>query len=74
MQELKAKGDIAGMMQLAQNRKEFHGPPANQREAMNLAMDDRNRDTWAIWLKCLQELKSAAYTTKIEYGSGVLAE
>ena len=74
MQELKAKGDIAGMMQLSQSRKDFQGPPANQREALKLAQDDRNRDTWAIWLNCLKELKAAAYVTKMAYSSGVLAE
>jgi len=74
MQELKAKGDIAGMMQLAQSRKDFQGPPANQREAMRLAEDDMNRDTWALWLNCLKDLKAAAYKTKVVYGSGVLTE
>ncbi len=74
MQELKAKGDIAGMMQLAQSRKEFQGPPANQQQAMQLAMADMNRDTWPIWINCLQELKAAGYATKIVYSSGVLGQ
>ena len=74
MQELKTKGDIAGMMQLAQSRKEFQGPPANQQQAMQLAMADMNRDTWPIWINCLQELKAAGYATKIVYSSGVLGQ
>lgn len=74
MQELKAKGDIAGMMQLAQSRKEFQGPPANQQQAMQLAMADMQRDTWPIWISCLQELQAAGYATKIVYSSGVLAQ
>lgn len=72
MQELKAKGDIAGMMQLAQSRKEFQGPSANQQQAMQLAMADMNRDTWPIWINCLQELQTAGYATKIVYSAGVL--
>ena len=74
MQELKAKGDIAGMMQLAQSRKEFQGPSANQQQSMQLAMADLQRDTWPIWINCLQELKAVGYATKIVYSSGVLAE
>ena len=74
MQELKAKGDIAGMMQLAQSRKEFQGPSANQQQAMQLAMVDMNRDTWPIWMNCLQELQTAGYATKIIYSSGVLGQ
>lgn len=74
MQELKAKGDIAGMMQLAQSRKEFQGPPANQQQAMQLAMADMQRDTWPIWINCLQELKAAGYATKIVYSAGVLGQ
>lgn len=74
MQELKAKGDIAGMMQLAQSRKEFQGPSANQQQSMQLAMADMQRDTWPMWINCLQELQAAGYATKIVYSAGVLGQ
>jgi hypothetical protein len=27
-----------------------------------------NKDNWAAWVKCLDELKGAAYWTRISYG------
>ncbi|MFA6029432.1 MAG: hypothetical protein WC969_06245 [Elusimicrobiota bacterium] len=72
MKELKAQGDIAGMMALAQNSKKFQAPPANQMEAAKLAAEDRSRDTWDIWVRCLKDTKAAAYRTELRYGENVL--
>jgi len=72
MKELKAQGDIAGMMALAQGSKKFQAPPAEQMEAAKLAAEDRNRDTWDLWVKCLKDTKAAAYRTRLEYSSAAL--
>jgi hypothetical protein len=72
MKELKAQGDIAGMMALAQSNKKFQAPPAQQMEAAALAAEDRNRDTWDLWVKCLKDTKAAAYRTRLEYSSDAL--
>lgn len=72
MKELKAQGDFAGMMALAQNSKKFQAPPEGQREAAALAAEDRNRDTWDIWVKCLKDTRAAAYRTRLEYSSDAL--
>ncbi len=72
MKELKAQGDIAGMMALAQGSKKFQAPPAEQMEAAKLAAEDRNRDTWDLWVKCLKDTKAAAYRTRLEYSSDAL--
>lgn len=70
MQELKARGDMAGMAQLAMGQRNTPGASQGER----LAKEELNRDTWAIWLRCLKDSKAVAYATKIEYGPGVLAE
>lgn len=69
MKELKAQGDIAGMMALAQSSKKFQAPPADQMEAARLASQDLDRDTWDLWVKCLKDTKAAAYRTRIEYSA-----
>jgi hypothetical protein len=74
MKELKAQGDFAGMMALAQSSKKFQAPPAGQAEAAKLAAQDRNRDTWDLWLNCLKETKAAAYRTRLEYSSDALKD
>lgn len=74
MKELKAQGDFAGMMALAQNSKKFQSPPAGQAEAAKLAAQDRERDTWDIWLNCLKETKAAAYRTRLEYAQDALKD
>lgn len=63
MQALKAKGDIAGMMKLAQ---ESQASPRQTRVG-GAAMDAAAQDTWDIWVACLRDLKAAAYWTKIHY-------
>lgn len=72
MKELKAQGDFAGMMALAQSNKKFQAPPAGQMEAARLAAEDRNRDTWDLWVGCLKETRAAAYRTRLEYASDAL--
>lgn len=72
MKELKAQGDIAGMMALAQGSKKFQGPPAGMEEAAKMAAEDRNRDTWDIWVKCLKDTSVAAYRTRLEYSPAAL--
>ena len=72
MKELKAQGDIAGMMALAQNSKKFQGPPAGMEEAAKMADEDRNRDTWDIWVKCLKDTSVASYRTRLEYSQAAL--
>jgi hypothetical protein len=68
MRALKARGDIAGMMRLAsEGRKELPGTPS-----MEEAAKPMERDTWDIWVKCLQELETAAYWTQLEYAEGAL--
>jgi hypothetical protein len=74
MKELKAQGDIAGMMALAQSNKKFQSAPAGMAEAARMAGEDRNRDTWDIWVKCLKETKAAAYRTRLEYSSDALKD
>lgn len=72
MKELKAQGDFAGMMALAQGNKKFQAPPAGQLEAARMAAEDRNRDTWDLWVNCLKETRAAAYRTRLEYASDTL--
>lgn len=72
MKELKAQGDIAGMMALAQSKNKFQAPPANQAEAVKMAAEDRNRDTWDLWVKCLKDTKAAAYRTSLQYSAEAL--
>ncbi|MCM2268405.1 MAG: hypothetical protein NDI60_11615 [Elusimicrobiales bacterium] len=72
MKELKAQGDMAGMMALAQSKNKFQAPPAGQLEAAKLAAEDRDRDTWDLWVKCLEETAAAAYRTRLEYSSDAL--
>lgn len=66
MKALKAKGDIAGMMKLAQQSR--MAPPKVAGEAMQAAA----KDTWDIWVGCLRDLKAAAYWTKLQYPDAVL--
>lgn len=72
MKELKAQGDIAGMMALAQSNKKFQSAPAGMAGAAEMAAEDRNRDTWDIWVKCLKDTKAAAYRTRLEYAAEAL--
>ncbi len=66
MKALKAKGDIAGMMKLAQQSKLAPPTVAGQ------AMEATAKDTWDIWAACLRDLKAAAYWTRLEFHYGAL--
>lgn len=63
MQEMKAKGDMAGMMQLAQN---FSKSPG-QTKAGASAMAEMNKDTWDQWVTCLKDIEAVAYKTQLHY-------
>ncbi len=65
MQELKAKGDIAGMMALAQGGNKLPG----QTKQGAAAMDAMGKDTWDIWVKCLEDIEKVAYWTKVQYSA-----
>jgi len=63
MQDMKARGDIAGMMQKA---KEFRSSP-DQAMPGATAMRSMNEDTWDIWVRCLRDIDAVAYRTRIQY-------
>lgn len=65
MQEMKAKGDIAGIMALAGKS----GGAPGQTKAGAAAMDEMNRDTWDLWVKCLEDIERAAYRTRVKYNA-----
>jgi len=65
MQALKAKGDIAGMMALAQKS----GASSGQTRAGAAAMDEMSRDTWDIWVKCLHDIEAVAFWTQLQYAA-----
>lgn len=74
MKELKAQGDIAGMMALAQGNKKFQSAPAGMADAAAMAAADRDRDTWDLWVKCLKDTKAAAYRVRLEYSADALKD
>ncbi|MEW6077141.1 MAG: hypothetical protein AB1724_04985 [Thermodesulfobacteriota bacterium] len=69
MKALKAKGDVAGMMKLAQESK----MSSTQSAAVNDAMAVATKDTWDIWAKCLEDTWQAAYWSRITYNSNAVA-
>lgn len=68
MQALKAKGDYAGMMQLAQQG----NPGPRQTPGGAAAMTAMARDTWSLWVDCLEALDKAAYWTRLNYHGNAL--
>lgn len=65
MQEMKARGDLAGMMQAAQQfQNEGRG-----NAAASQGKQEMNRDLWPLWLQCVQDLHAAAYLTRLEYSA-----
>jgi hypothetical protein len=65
MQEMKAKGDIAGMAALAQ---QFNKAPGQTKQGA-AAMDEMNKDTWDLWVKCLEDIEKVAYRTRLKYNA-----
>lgn len=65
MQTMKAKGDLAGIMSAAQGFDTSPGQTAPGAAAMAAA----GRDTWDLWVRCLQDLDKAAYWTRIRYAA-----
>lgn len=70
MKALKAKGDFAGMMKLAQETK----LSPLQKRMMSATVSDMEKDAWPIWVKCLEDMAAAAYWTKIQYNGGALPQ
>jgi hypothetical protein len=68
MKALKAKGDFAGMMQMAQR----NAMSPTDTKAGAAAMKAMAKDTWDIWAACLKDLKAAAYWTRLEFHYGAL--
>ncbi len=68
MKALKAKGDIAGMMALAQQNR----MSPRQTKTGAAALDELQKDTWDLWAGCLRDLKAAAYWTRLQYAEGAL--
>lgn len=64
MQEMKARGDIAGMMQMAQ---QFQGVAKG--DTAKQATTEMNHDLWPLWSQCLQDMHAAAYRTRLEYSA-----
>ena len=60
-QEMKARGDMAGLAQLAQQSRAHSGQTQKGASAMDMA----TKDMWNTWLKCLQDLDATAYRTQI---------
>lgn len=71
MLALQAKGDYAGMMKLSQ---ESASIPAEEAGISEEEATPGAKDNWDIWVKCMQELKAAAYWTQIKYERGALEE
>jgi len=63
MQEMKAKGDLAGIMNMAQNSNKS----PRQTSAGAAAIDSATRDTWDLWEKCLRDMDAVAYRTSLKY-------
>ena len=63
MQDMKAKGDLAGMMAMAQK----FNPSPNQTAPGATAMKAAGEDTWDTWVRCLQDMEAVAYRTRIMY-------
>ena len=70
MQELKTKGDIAETMQLAQQSNKS----PSQTSADAAAMSAMNRDTWDLWVKCLEDVNRAAFWTRLYFNSNALGQ
>lgn len=70
MKALKAKGDIAGMMRLSQERSQSLKIPKTE----EAAIASMNKDTWDIWVKCLQDSAAAAYWTRLQYNESSLPQ
>jgi len=65
MQEMEAKGDIAGMAAMAQ---QFNKSPGQTKQGA-AAVDEMNKDTWDLWVKCLEDIEKVAYWTQVKYNA-----
>lgn len=64
-QEMKARGDYAGMQEWAQ---QYQGR-AQGDQRVQQAKQEMNRDMWSLWLQCLKEMRDAAFITRLDYNS-----
>jgi len=64
-QEMKARGDYAGMQEWAQ---QYQGR-AQGDQRVQQAKQEMNRDMWSLWLQCLKEMRDAAFFTRLDYSS-----
>ena len=65
MQEMKARCDIAGMMQMAQ---QFQSS-GRSNAAANQGRQEMDRDLWPLWLQCVKDMHTAAYRTRLDYSA-----
>ena len=65
MQEMKARGDIAGMMQMAQQFQNGGRGDA----AASQGKQEMNRDLWPLWLQCVKDMHAAAHLTRLDYSA-----
>jgi hypothetical protein len=63
MQAMKAAGDYAGMQQLAMQ----YQSKAQQDPGVQQAQQEMKQDLWDLWTQCLQEMKTAAYYSRLSY-------
>ncbi len=62
---MKARGDIAGMMQMAQQfQSGGHGAPS-----ANQGKQEISHDLWPLWLQCVKDLHAAAYPSRLDYNA-----
>lgn len=65
MREMKARGDIAGIAEMAQ---QFQNSGRGN-AAANLGKQEMNRDLWPLWLQCVKDMHAAAYLTRLDYSA-----
>lgn len=70
MQAMKAKGDLAGIMQLAQQANRSPGQTSEGAAALS-AM---NQDTWDLWVNCLEDMNQVAYWTRLQYHGNAIGQ
>jgi hypothetical protein len=69
VQALKAKGDYQGLIKLSQEAANYQAASSGVTQA---ELQPGATDNWDIWVKCMHEMKAAAYWTKIIYKPNTL--
>ncbi len=70
MQAMKARGDLAGIMQLAHQANISPGQTSEGAAALS-AM---NQDTWDLWVNCLEDMRQVAYWTRLQYHGNAIGQ